>query len=123
MHTTHTHLHTCTLTLGVKYLFGQLHHLVQLWVNVLVSLPQYLHQLLRLFCILRREVSVCGAGVLGPCGTANTVDIVFRVVGEVKVDHKFDVAHIYTRKPTSKLEYFSPNTHNPITPMSQRPHN
>ena len=121
MHTsTHEYLHTCTLTLGVKYLFGQLHHLVQLWVNVLVSLPQYLHQLLRLFCILRREVSVCGAGVLGPCGTANTVDIVFRVVGEVKVDHKFDVAHIYTRKPTSKLEYFSPNTqpHHTDEPMN-----
>ena len=83
-----------TLTLGVEYLFSELHHVIQLWVNVLVSLLQHLHKLLSLFRILRCEVGVCGAGVLGTGGAADAVDIVLRVVGEVKVDHKFDVTHI-----------------------------
>jgi len=85
---------TDKLTLGLVHLFGNGHHLVELGVDVLFGLLEDVHQLPRLLCILCGEVGVRSSRVLGTGSTADAMDIVFRVVWEVKVDHILDVRHI-----------------------------
>lgn len=69
-------------------------HLLEAVGNILFGFLENLDKVARLRGILRCEERVAGTGTPGACSAANTVHIVFYIVREVVIDHKFDVFHV-----------------------------
>lgn len=55
---------------------GSLDHVIQLWLNKLVGLPQNIHQLPGLLAVATGEERVCCPLAAGPRCAANAMDIV-----------------------------------------------
>ena len=72
--------------------------MVQSWGDLLLRFFQNINQFSRLLGIGCGEETVGGAGLLGPCCAANTMDIVLSIVGKIKVDHKLNVMNICVEK-------------------------
>ena len=82
------------LTFGHVHLLGQLQHVVESWRDLLLCLLQDVDQFPGLFGIAGGEETVGRARLFGPSRAANTMNIVLRVIREIKVYHKLDVVDI-----------------------------
>ena len=82
------------LTSGHVHLFGELQHVVESGRDHLLGLLQNVDELSGLLGIAGGEEAVGRAGLLGTGRSADAVDVVLGVVGEVKVDHKLYVVDI-----------------------------
>lgn len=71
-----------------------LSHLEKLGINCLVGLTEHRDEVTSLPHVVLGEEGIGCACLLATCRSANAVDIVFRVVGVVKVDDKFHVFNI-----------------------------
>lgn len=72
-----------------------LRHVVESRIDHLSGLDQNLDQVIRLGRVVVREKGERGALLLASSSSADSVHIIFRVVGIVVVDHKLDVVDIF----------------------------
>ena len=77
-------------------------HLHQLGVDRLLGPLQDPNQVPGVPRVTGGEEGVGGAGVLGPSRATDAVNVVFRAVGEVEVDHVLDVGYICKERATRK---------------------
>ncbi len=75
-------------------LFSQVHHFIESRRDLLFGLSENLNEVLSLLGIALSKKCIRCACVFGPGCTTNTVDIVFSVAWEVKVDDKLYIADI-----------------------------
>lgn len=71
-----------------------LRHVVESRIDHLASLDQNLDQIIRLGRVIVREECERGALLLATSRAANSVHIIFRVVGIVVIDYEFNVVDI-----------------------------
>ena len=81
------------------HLLGELHHVVETGVDLLLCLLQNVNDFPGLLGVGGSEETIGSASLLGTGRAANAMDVVLRVVGEIKVDHKLNVSHIWKDEP------------------------
>lgn len=66
----------------------------QLRIYDLASFFQNGDQFLRLSGVVRREISVRGAGALATSGSTDSMNVVLGIVRVIEIDHVFDILHV-----------------------------
>lgn len=64
-------------------------------MNYLISFPQHSYQILGLLGVRLGEQGVRCSGCVRTTGSANSMDVVLRVLRVVKVDDKLNSVHVY----------------------------
>jgi hypothetical protein len=72
-------------------------HLDQFGVDDLVRLSEHRNQILGLSCIVGGEEGVGSSALARPSRSPNSMDVVFRGVRVVEVDHKLYVLNVWMR--------------------------
>ena len=73
---------------------GGVDKLLQLWADLLFGFRKDGNKITCFGCILRSKQRVCSSSMTSTTSAANAMDVVFRTVWVVKIDHKLHIVNI-----------------------------